>query len=256
VSAQFKEKIQQRWTSLDERFAALNIRERILITASIFLVLYLIWDFMLASPMQKQREILSGRYQAINRELGVLSAQEQVMVKALSQDPNAAKRREIVRLERQLKTANEKLQAMSVGLIPAQQLPMVLQDMLKESSHLKLVGLQSLDPIKLQLAKGSEDDADTADEENTQTVAQETDEGLAIDNDRLAEERIVGVYKYAVRVSVKGSYFDVVEYLQKLEQLPWRFYWNFVEYEVDHYPEAFVTLEVYTLSVDKGGFDV
>lgn len=254
MSKSLKESLLLKWEKLDERFAGLQLRERILVAASLLLVLFLMWDLLIASPMQKQRVTLSARYEAINRDLKALSAQETVMVKALSDDPNAAKRREVARLERQLKGANEKLQAMSVGLIPAKELPMVLQDVLKESSRLELLGLRSLEPVKLQLgnARAEAEEPEVTEEEKAIAAVTQDDESPIVDSARLAEERIVGVYKYAVRISVKGSYFAVVDYLAQLEQLPWRFYWDFIDYEVDSYPQARIILEVYTLSVDKG----
>jgi MSHA biogenesis protein MshJ len=41
-----------------------------------------------------------------------------------------------------------------------------------------------------------------------------------------------------------------------LERLPWRFYWQDLNYSVDHYPNAEVILRVYTLSSEEGLFGV
>ena len=42
-----------------------------------------------------------------------------------------------------------------------------------------------------------------------------------------------------------------MNYLQKLEQLPWKFYWQHFDYEVQQYPRALITLNIYTLSTSK-----
>lgn len=245
-----KEKAIQTWQRLDDKFSALKIREKLLVAGAILLLLYLVWDFAFASPMSKKHQLLVSRFDAANRELKVISAQEKVLVKALSNDPDAAKRREALRLERQLNEANKRLQAMSVGLLSAQQLPEVLHAVLLQSKQLELLGMQSLAPAKLELAKSEavqeEDETDRA-----MSAAQETAFPLANDNS-VAEERIIGVYKNAVQLTLKGDYFSVVSYLQQLEKLPWRLYWDFIRYDVDEFPKAIVTLKVYTLSTEKG----
>ena len=49
---------------------------------------------------------------------------------------------------------------------------------------------------------------------------------------------------------------QVVQFLVALERLPWRFYWQDLNYSVDHYPNAEVILRVYTLSSEEGLFGV
>jgi MSHA biogenesis protein MshJ len=55
------------------------------------------------------------------------------------------------------------------------------------------------------------------------------------------------VYKHGLTLTLKGSYFDVLDYLHAVEESPWHFFWERLEYRVGHYPEAEVTLRVYTL---------
>jgi len=243
------ESVTLKWQQLDEKFSALQMREKILIAVSLIAVIYLAWDAMFASPTAKQTQALSVRFDNANRELQLLSAQEKVLVKALSTDPNAAKRRELMRLEKQLDAANKNLLDMSVGLLSADKLTQVLHDMLKESSRLQLKGMATLPPVKLRLSGAVEDDEPPS--KKAARAAQKKPAAEA-DDVRLHEEEIVGVYKHSVKVSLEGRYFAVIDYLKSLEQLPWRFYWEFIDYEVDRYPQASVSLEVYTLSTEKG----
>ncbi len=41
------------------------------------------------------------------------------------------------------------------------------------------------------------------------------------------------------------------DYLTHLEQLPWKFYWQSFNYEVQEYPTALVRLNIYTLSTSN-----
>ncbi|WP_045860573.1 hypothetical protein [Teredinibacter purpureus] len=246
----------ERWSKVEEKFLALQMREKILITVSCLLVIYLVWSLTIEGGLSSKRELLVQRFEEANRELKVLSAQEQVLVNSLSSDPNAPKRREILRLEGLLENANIELQEMSVGLLSADQLSQVLYDVLRESNRLQLMGMRAIAPKKLQLAESRT--VETVELEEVEFLEEELAQRSVrqltstVDEARLAEERIVGVYKHAVRVSLRGDYFAVIDYLQQLEQLPWKLYWDFIEYEVKSYPNAEVSLEVYTLSTDKG----
>jgi len=42
-----------------------------------------------------------------------------------------------------------------------------------------------------------------------------------------------------------------LEYLQKLEQLPNKFYWHRFDYQVLEYPKAQVSINIYTLSTQQ-----
>jgi len=258
-----KIEIADKWQGVSDKFSTLAMREKVLIAASILLVFYLIWDFAVASSLSAQRKQLMVRYDVANRELKNLTVQEQVMVKALTHDPNTEKRRKIIELEKRLLEENTVLQQMSVGLISAQSLPEVLRDVLGESSKLRLVGMQSLAPTKLELSSddlGEDEFSGQAEqgEGKGRVRGKSIDQKRAaiIDDARIAEERIIGVYKHSVRITLKGQYFFVVDYLKRLESLSWRFYWEFIDYEVEVYPTATVTLEVYTLSTDKGAWGV
>ena len=50
---------------------------------------------------------------------------------------------------------------------------------------------------------------------------------------------------------IKGSYLDVLQYLQALETLPWHFYWKVLELNSGTYPLNRVRIELSTLSMDK-----
>jgi MSHA biogenesis protein MshJ len=50
---------------------------------------------------------------------------------------------------------------------------------------------------------------------------------------------------------VEGGYLDVLNYLQKVEALPWRFYWQVLELKAAEYPLNRVRIRLNTLSMDK-----
>jgi len=57
-----------------------------------------------------------------------------------------------------------------------------------------------------------------------------------------------GFYRHGVELTLKGSYFDLVQYLAQLERLPARLLWGRTELQVEQYPEVRLTVQVRTLS--------
>ncbi|WP_258807473.1 hypothetical protein [Pseudidiomarina sp. CB1] len=75
----------------------------------------------------------------------------------------------------------------------------------------------------------------------------------------LPAERVYGdgeatagaIYKHRLQLVLRGSYQQTFDYFEKLEQLPWSFYWQHLDYRVDEHPQAVITLEIYTLSLER-----
>lgn len=49
------------------------------------------------------------------------------------------------------------------------------------------------------------------------------------------------------KLVMRGTYFPIMNYLKRLEELPWHLYWSKLDYVVTKYPQAVATMEFYTL---------
>jgi MSHA biogenesis protein MshJ len=61
-------------------------------------------------------------------------------------------------------------------------------------------------------------------------------------------EGSAGFYRHGVELTLKGSYFELVQYLSQLEKLPARLIWGRTELQVEQYPEVRLTVQVRTVS--------
>jgi MSHA biogenesis protein MshJ len=59
-----------------------------------------------------------------------------------------------------------------------------------------------------------------------------------------------------VHIVVSGTYLQAVAYLRDLEKLPRKVFWDELEIVVGDYPQAEISLTVYTLSHRKGWIGV
>lgn len=238
------------WT---EKAALINDREpreRLIIAMLVLAMIWSAFNFIFLMPLEQSKANLEMRMDKAQQDLKKLSAQELVLAKALTNDPNAVKKKEIDRLEQELKGLEKNLQALSVGLIPADELPLALHDVLESVGDLKLVGMETLAPSRLQLNQ-AEQEAPLVDEQTEGAEGEEVAENADVAAEEL-EDETVGIFKHSVVVELEGQYFDVVAYLSALENLKWKFYWQGIDYEVEHYPKAKVVIEVYTLSTEQG----
>jgi MSHA biogenesis protein MshJ len=61
----------------------------------------------------------------------------------------------------------------------------------------------------------------------------------------------VTFYRHGLEIEVEGSYAACLEYLNAIESLPWRLYWQVLELDVIDYPLNRIRIEVGTLSLDE-----
>ena len=59
------------------------------------------------------------------------------------------------------------------------------------------------------------------------------------------------MYKKGIEISVKGRYFDLLAYMEKMEKTPRRMFWNEASLNVSDYPNAVMRLVIYTLSENQ-----
>jgi MSHA biogenesis protein MshJ len=99
-------------------------------------------------------------------------------------------------------------------LIGPGEMARVLQGMLQKQDNLRLIRIQNVAPEALTRINGDE----------------------------------IIFYKHGLEIEFEGGYFAALEYLEQIEDLPWRFYWQVLELEVLEYPRNRIRLEVSTLS--------
>lgn len=245
-------------SNIADKVNQLEPRERALITLVLLAVVFLVWDFTLNSWSSSR---LAQQQQSLNSEVKQLDALQQERLQLLTeiaQDPNVQKREYIANMQRQITELDAQLSKLSQGLVDADVLPSVLQDVLAKAPGLSLVSLKTYPVSELGLSVVSQV---TASSNNTIEGGGNDDTGTNVVGESASTTTAVaqpdnlvtaGVYRHQVDVTVTGRYFDVLAYLNTLESMPWRFYWQHLTYSVTDFPTASVTIQVYTLSADRG----
>lgn len=223
--------------SLQEKIDARIMRERVLILLSALAFIFMVWDFAIQSSIDKKTQEVKASLSALATQRTTLQTQVAAATQSLLNDPDKQKKEQIEQLQIDIKGVETQLQSVSQNLIKAEHLPQALQEVLQKTDNLTLLEVKTLAARELQLVEVTP--------ASTPTPARQP-----------AAEANAGVYQHAVELRVSGSYSQILHFLIELERLPWRFYWQSLDYSVDHYPNAEVTLRVYTLSSEEGLFGV
>lgn len=212
------------YEDLQVKFIKLSKRERSLaILAGICLILLGGFVFFVEPVMLNldKQNIQNERRQTESDRLGQtmldLSAE-------LSKDPNVHLKARLGRVKQQIVEADQTFAAQITDLVPAAKMPLLLENVFAQFASLKLIEMQSIAPTKL-LKPGEE--------KNQQS------------SDKSPESNL---YQHGVKLVLEGRYFDIQRYLERVESLPWQFYWKKFSYKVKEYPTAEVVIEIYTVS--------
>lgn len=219
-----------------ERYDALSFRERSLVFAAIVVVLFMIWDNALLQPQQLKQKKYVSQMQGLNQQLEILNDKVTTMSEELHGGESRRVQNRIIELHSLLSGLERKQENLTVEFIRPAQMAKVLRDMLNNESKLSLTRLESLGVKPL--------------------FPPVEHNGVANDSSQVAQANQPNIYKHAMRVIFEGDFNSTLHYLRALESMPWRFYWDNVEYQVLEYPVARVIISVHTLSLHKGWIGV
>lgn len=223
-----------KWLLVKDKFESLHTRERALILGALVAMVYLLWEFSFLKPMAEATKAALAQEAIVNGSIKVAEAEVTVMSSLSGHDPNALLKQEIQQLSEKLEGLDSQLASLAVGLIKADQLPVMLHQMLAQSHKMQLLSLTTLPVETIELAAQPSPGEELV-HSSSANMAQ--------------------LYKHAVQVKLQGGYAATYEFMQSLEQSDWKFYWDSFNYEVKEYPSAVITLRVFTLASDKGVFD-
>jgi MSHA biogenesis protein MshJ len=211
------------WEMISSKVDELSLRERALIFAAAAFLLVSLANLLFLDPLWAKQKRLSAQIVQQNEKMKEVRAQIEALSQAQRDEALSPLRQRIAQLRQQIAAGDAYVRGRSDRLVPAQKMAGMLEQMLNQSGHLQLVHLQTL-PVASLVEQGGGDAAALAGKQ---------------------------VFKHGVRLTVRGSYPDMLEYLQALENLPAEMFWGSAKLEVLHYPEAELTLTLYTLSLDK-----
>ncbi|GAC13792.1 type 4a pilus biogenesis protein PilO [Aliiglaciecola lipolytica] len=213
--------LETQYTNLLTKFSALTTRERGLSIAAVLALILLGGFVLIVEPVLKKWDLDKMELQRQANEVSNLDVKIALLEEALQEDPDAAIKARLQRVNQQIDEADKSLNTQTKNLVPATQMPRLLEQIFTQSDDLKLIEMHSIAPTPLLKLEEKQDLTD------------------------------VNLYQHGVQMTLEGGYFEIQKYLQKVEALPYQFYWKKFAYTVEEYPDALVQIEIYTLSTSR-----
>ncbi|HMY41109.1 MAG TPA: hypothetical protein PK011_17420 [Marinagarivorans sp.] len=204
-----------------------------MVAFSIFAAIYMVFELAILGPAQRKHSQLAADAERQKKQFESLKAEEVVLTKVLTTDPALKLKKEYEQLSLQLESLDKEIIDLSAGLVSAGQLAAMLQEVLVLTDGLALEGLTTEPPLSIPLPSDGVKSQDKQAKPTTTPAAQ------------------LRIYKQYIALKLKGNYFQILNYLKRLEATRWHFYWEALFYQVSQHPEATVEIRVYSLSIER-----
>lgn len=208
------------WSNLLDRVDALSLRERLLVLGAVLTLVAVAWDGLLMRPLERSRTQLKTEVSSLRKEVDRLDRTIAELGSEDPVDPDGGLHEQLLSTRGAVRELDQQLGGLTRGLIAPEDMVQVLRDVLDKTPPLRLISLRSLPAEPLaSLVPG-----------------------------QMLPGRI---FRHGVELELAGGYLDVLAFLRAMEQLPWRFYWQSLDLQVEQHPRLRVKLTAYTLSEEE-----
>lgn len=200
----------------EKLIAGKSMRERVLIAAGVaVLIAWPVYFSIIDSNASAEKKVKSS-ISSIEVDLEEKKSELQTWRSRVTKNPNVAMKDEISVMEKQISDIDRQLDKGVASLVDASTMADILKKMLSTSGDIEVLSMENLPPKVL-----------------------------------IQDEGEVNLFQHTVRVTFKGKYLDIMDHLKKIEKMNYKFYWHSIDYHVVKHPYSEVTIEVYTLSINK-----
>jgi len=212
------------------KFDALGERERLSVAVLFIVTIFVIFAEFVIFPLDEKRvgvdnNVLTAqsKNQQLESQLLILRAKNKHQV-----SPKQKQLQKLKLIEEQIENLNLRLKENMRGLIEPKEMAGILESVLSKNIGLKLQSIESLPSKPIGPLT---------------TTEEEKSEGF-------------GIYHHGMRMKLTGSYLATLKYFEALDKLPWNFYWDDLELNIEKYPNASIDITVHTLSFHKAWIGV
>lgn len=213
-----------------DKYDNLQPREQTIIWAGSGVLLFLLLFVALLEPVWLNLSSLREQIQSSEANNQSLLAQIERLENSQYEDPNEKLRLSLRQVMAQGKELDEEIAQVTQSLVAPKQMVSLLESVLSQNKQLKLISLTNkpAEPVELDI------DVSAADQQLDAETAELEPESL--------------IYRHGFSVEMEATYPATVKYLQSLQGLPWKLFWQQLDYQTKQYPKGTLKIEIYTLS--------
>ncbi|MFC0168337.1 type II secretion system protein GspM [Pseudoduganella danionis] len=216
------------WKKFDAWLMALSLRERLLGTLCVVLLLVYLGYQLELEPLYRQNATLRATLEQQRQQTGAIDAELAQLAAAAKRDPDQELRRKLASVQADSAALRDTLRVAQKGLVAPERMGPLLQQMVNGHGKLRLLSLKTLAP-------------------------QGTADGQFLSNEGSDARSSVTplLYRHGVQVVLQGSYLDMITYLEALEAMPQQLFWGDAVLDASGNGAARLSLTLYTLSLDS-----
>lgn len=223
-------------------YEKISYREQKIVLLGVVGVLSVLLYVLTVEPLIISYQQVVAENEELNATNRSIKKQLEITLTKKFQDPNIPLHEEIERLEAESLKLDEDIGRLTTALVAPRQMVKLLENVLENDSKMKLISLVNLpkEDVTFYL-KGPEDGKAAVNKyesnENKLTQINKDEEGL--------------IYKHTFEIEMTSTYESTVNYLKRIDQLPWKVFWQDLVYKAEKYPNGSLKIKIYTLSTSR-----
>ena len=235
--------MKQQWQQFALKFDALSVRERIMVFGASAALLIFMVVYLFVNPQLAKRKALTDTIAQRQLAVAAIDAEMAQRMAAHAGDPNLQDRIRLERIRQEVQQMRHALQSTQNGLVAPERIVPMLQQLLKQQANLRLVSLATLPSGAMgqggHVASKAAASASAAAPAGQSPADAEPAKAPAV------------LYRHGVEIVLRGNYLDMVNYMDAVEAMPSHVFWGKLNMQVEQYPNATLSLTLYTLSLDE-----
>jgi len=231
--------------NLHKQYMTLGKNFRRLLVSGLLALVYVAVDIALVQPLMEE---FSEVTKAIEKAKADSKSYTAKMLNVQSQfgiDPTLSDQEQVEAMSSVLAKLESEINTTSTDFVSPNQMVDLLYDILNKGKTLSIVSLEKLPADTIN--ETEEGKAPAIDVQNIR----ETLKNLEAAKKAPQEDDKDKIYRYEVELVLQGSYHDILKYIQQLESMRWRLFWENAELTVKSYPLSELRFSVYTISMEK-----
>ncbi len=231
---------------ITDKVDSMSLRERAILMGVAFMCITLACIQFGLDPLMKETAQRKSNIQAKTSKKNEVENELKILKIEYSIDPNESLYKEKAHLVKSITKADQELDALMYSLVTPQKMVSVIKDLFTTGDDIALLSLTTLEPMSvIYITSGNENETEA---NSSETSNANSNSGTLNDENIQVQE----LFRHGIEVRFEANFHTTLSYLETLEDLKWRFYWHNLNYEVQEFPTAIVTLEIHTFSRDPG----
>lgn len=219
------------WHKISLRIDSRTLRERAILFGLIAgLIIFMVFFLFLNPTYAKQKQLIS-ELNTLQQSTAIVDAEITGTMLAFSADPDAVEKVQLAALLAEVEGKKNAIVSLERGMVPASRMTALLGRILQSHRNLRLLSMRSLGELPI-----------------AGPAVVPTPGAAAVP---VASPAMQLLHKHGFELVVEGSYADMVAYMASLEAMQGQILWGSSHLDAGKYPNAQLTLVVYTINLDK-----